>query len=556
MRLRAIAVFLLLLVPSALYVWKNPDLPEFGRLHDDGILFVSAKSIAGGEGFRIVSLPGQPAQTKYPVLYPLFLSLVWKLNPHFPENLWIARLFSWLLLVVCLALCWMFYRKEGFSEGRTMILVALLGLNPYMILFGSNTFSEVFFMCWLLAIFVLPRRAQMVVLAGVLAGLAYLSRTAGIALLISMPAWYLWRRESRRAISFIIGMMPFVVGWMLWSRNNILHSTDQTLIYYTDYLKMELLTVGFDNFYIVLWKNIDGLLYGLGGMAIPQVFTFGPAKILTQVVGVAMICGTVRMFRRGIAVQYIFFAIVSSAMLIVWHFPPTERFVLPLCPLALAGLLTELEHIAGMLNPAFRHQDIGQRVVGVGMAATLACILVGALALQCLTSFGYLYDSANQDRSKLVDLRAAYAWIKANVPDSTNVLSNDDVLLYLYSGRRGQVVPRGPRFWYADDHEGPVAVYKDIASYCRNHGFQYFYSTSDDVSRWTDDPKEVQAVRRVVHENPELAPQFESGFGTVYKIGQSLTMPNFTVATQVVGVEPRRKSILPIVRNAPDTKIK
>src|SRR5580658_5707719 len=104
MRLRTVIVFLLLLVPSALYVARNPDMPEFGRLHDDGLLFVSAKGLADGEGFRILSLPEQPAQTKYPVLYPLYLSLIWKINPNFPDNLWMARVFNWILMVICLAL--------------------------------------------------------------------------------------------------------------------------------------------------------------------------------------------------------------------------------------------------------------------------------------------------------------------------------------------------------------------------------------------------------------------------------------------------------------------
>ncbi len=518
MRLRALIVFLIALIPSVLYIARNRDMPEFGRLHDDGLLFASAKGLAAGEGFRILSLPEQPAQTKYPVLYPLYLSLVWKLNPHFPANLWTARLSSWILFVICLALSWIFFRKEGFSESRTMILVALLGLNPYMILFGTNTFSEVFFLCWLLGVFLLARfkTVQMALLAGAAAGCAYLSRTAGVALLISMPAWYAWRRESRRAIQFAAGMIPFILGWMLWSREHIIHTADHTLIYYTDYVKMEFLTVGFDNLHIVLWKNLDGFLYGMGGLAIPQVIGFLPVKILTQVVGVAMISGAVRLFRRGIAVQYSFFALLSSLMLIAWHFPPTERFVLPLCPLLLAGLLTELEHIGKMLKTAFRHKDIGQRVVAAGMAACVAAIVIGALVLQGFMSFSYLYDSANQYRAKLAGMREAYAWIATNVPDSSTVLSNEDPLLYLYSGRRGHWVPTFPRAWYANDRASTIATYRDIAAYCRSHGFEYFYSTPDDTSRWGADPEEVEAVRRAVEENPELKPVFKSTFGTVY----------------------------------------
>src|SRR5580704_15920855 len=170
MRLRALAVFALLLIPSALYVWKNPDMPEFGKLHDDGILFVSAKGLATGQGFRILSLPEQPWQTKYPVLYPLYLSIIWRINPHFPDNLPLGRWFSWLLLVICLALS-----RVG---PRPALVVAILAISPYMVLFGTSMFSEIFFLCWLLASLLAAQKQglAMAVLAGILAGLAYLTR--------------------------------------------------------------------------------------------------------------------------------------------------------------------------------------------------------------------------------------------------------------------------------------------------------------------------------------------------------------------------------------------
>ena len=172
MRWHTVVIFLVLLVPSAFYAWKQADMPEFGKLHDDGILFVTAKSIATGQGFRILSLPEQPAQTKYPVLYPLYLSLVWRVNGHFPENLTTARWFSWPLLVVALALAWIYWRGEKWS----WIVVAILAISPYMILFGCGLFSEVFFLCWLLGTLIVGRRegVTMALLAGILAGLAYL----------------------------------------------------------------------------------------------------------------------------------------------------------------------------------------------------------------------------------------------------------------------------------------------------------------------------------------------------------------------------------------------
>ena len=171
-------------------------MPGFGKLHDDGLFFVSAKSLATGHGLRILSLPEQPAQTKYPSLYPLYLSIVWRINPHFPENLTLAAWFSWGILALCLSLVWLFWRGEGWSAGRKerwsepriWILVGLLAMNPYIILFGCNLFSEIFFLCWLLAVLIVGNRSlrgegiALAALAGMLAGCAYLSRTAGIAL--------------------------------------------------------------------------------------------------------------------------------------------------------------------------------------------------------------------------------------------------------------------------------------------------------------------------------------------------------------------------------------
>ena len=48
MRLRTLLVFLTLLIPSAIYLARNLDMPEFGKFHDDGLLMVSAKSLATG----------------------------------------------------------------------------------------------------------------------------------------------------------------------------------------------------------------------------------------------------------------------------------------------------------------------------------------------------------------------------------------------------------------------------------------------------------------------------------------------------------------------------
>ena len=83
-KLAILGVFALALAPSAYLAWSLRAMPHLGFYHDDSIYWVSAKSLADGNGYRIESLPGQPYQTKYPPLYPALLAGIWKVNPNFP----------------------------------------------------------------------------------------------------------------------------------------------------------------------------------------------------------------------------------------------------------------------------------------------------------------------------------------------------------------------------------------------------------------------------------------------------------------------------------------
>src|SRR5665213_1404391 len=64
---------LALSLPTLLFVWINRDVPHFGVLQDDGMYLIDGKALAGGAGYRILSLPAQPYDTRYPPLYPLCL---------------------------------------------------------------------------------------------------------------------------------------------------------------------------------------------------------------------------------------------------------------------------------------------------------------------------------------------------------------------------------------------------------------------------------------------------------------------------------------------------
>ena len=91
--IRKIAIvigFLSLVALIAKPIWEARQQWHWGQGQDDGIYWVTAKSLADGDGYRVASLPGKPYAIKYPPLYPLYLSIAWRLQPSFPQNLPVA----------------------------------------------------------------------------------------------------------------------------------------------------------------------------------------------------------------------------------------------------------------------------------------------------------------------------------------------------------------------------------------------------------------------------------------------------------------------------------
>ncbi|HEY2845077.1 MAG TPA: hypothetical protein VGJ09_15550 [Bryobacteraceae bacterium] len=506
------------LAPSAAFLWHYSDLPGFGDLHDDSLYYVSAKSLADGGGYRLESLPQQPHQTKYPPLYPLLLSIAWRINPGFPQNLPIAAWISWLAFpAIMIQLVWLFPRL-GIDGWRAMLLIALVAVNPYMMVFSSTLVSELVFTALLIATLLLTERAtrSAVIGAGVIAGLAYLTRSAGIVFLLAGPL-YLWMRHKRsEALLFAGAMLPFVLGWTVWTRIHQISTSDPTLIYYTDYLRYELYSISLRDLPVFLWRNVDGLLLGLGSLALPNIASSFVLKTLAQVLAVAMIAGVLRMVRGGRGLLYALFAAGSCVQLLAWHFPPNERFVLPLFPLALAGLLTEMEHLYGMLRAGLRHRDAGQRVVAAGMLLAAAGILLGAVGLQIYTGSVLLPEQESAHRRSNMARAATYDWIRASLPQDALLLSGEDALVFLNTGRHAVRRTLPPPFWYREDHARIVDWMSNVGPFGKEHGLTYFAFSGVDFREGIGED-DRDAIEKAIRSSPALSPLYRTETAAVYR---------------------------------------
>ncbi|MCU1339371.1 MAG: hypothetical protein JWO19_4952 [Bryobacterales bacterium] len=519
---RSLTLLLFLLIPSAAYLWHFADVPRFGDLHDDSLYFVSAKSLADGGGYRIESLPGEPPQTKYPPLYPLLLSVAWRLDPQFPGNLQLAAWISWLALPAVLLLMAVLYPSLGISRGRAWLLLFLFAANPYVIVFSTQLLSEMLFLALSLAAMLLAERAakassSAAVAAGAVAGLAYLTRSAGLALLVAAVI-YLWplRKQRRSAMLFTAAMLPFVAAWILWARLHQTATTDPALIYYLDYFRYEIYSISLRDLHLILWKNVDGLLWGLGGLILPKVINSLFLKILAEVLAIAMISGVVRLVRRGIGTLYALFAIATTALLVIWHFPPNERFVLPLLPLALAGLLTEADHLAGMLRTGLRHHDRGQRVVAAGFSAAVLAIAAGCLVLQLFMDASFLPADALQHRMRKIQNIAVYGWIRAKAPADASFLAADDAVLFLYTGHHAMSKPLPPALWYRQDRAGMIAWLTDLAPFARDRGLTLLHFAGVDARQGiADDDRD--AIEKAIRSSPDLSLLYRTETAAVHR---------------------------------------
>jgi len=522
-----VLIIILLLIPSAAFLWHNSDLPQFGDFHDDGLYFVSAKSLASGN-YRIESLPTEPYQTKYPPLYPLLLSIAWRMDPHFPANLRLAAWISWIALPILFVLLAELYPRFGITGWRKWLLMTALAVNPYVILFSSKLLTELWFTALLFTAMLLIEQAArgkastvLAAAGGIIGGVAYLTRASGVVLLLAGFV-YLWLRHNRRnAIVFAATMFPFLVCWMAWVRLHAYHGADPALVYYTDYFRYELYNITPKTLHLFLWKNLDGLVSSLGYLvlpryqAIPEIGSSTLLKILAEVVGVASISGVVRMARAGRALLYIIFAAGSAFLLLIWHFPPDERLILPLMPLAFAGLFRELEHFVALLRSGWQRPELSQKIASMLIVTLVAAILIAAIGLQAYVD-GDFSKSVEAIRERNIDFRGTYAWIRSNLPADASVVAYNDPAMYLYTGRRSirRILPF--YLWYTSDHVALVDLYRELAPYAKDHGADFAYHTTNAEVGMTED--DALVIDHEINTNPLLIPIYSTGIGTVYRV--------------------------------------
>lgn len=535
-RSRSTTLILIIVLAGAFsFYLASLTLDRFGFYHDDGIYVVTAKSLATGQGYRIISLPYEPVQTKYPPFYPFLLSLIWRAYPNFPDNLLPMMLFSVLATIVFLALTWLYLVKKKYSTGWLVTaVVALAAVNWRMVILATNLYSEMVYAAlsvaglWIAEAYEAKRESRLMglVLGGIL-GLSFLTRASGIALMIAVVSYYLLRRQFGKASLLVAVGGFFVLAWLGWAYVNRTTVETVNAAFYTSYLHdfydsiddlpALLSTVGI-NAFMLMFASIPLVSLGLEYVQVQNFFV--GYLILIGLIFFVFAAGFLRHLSERFRLLHLY-VLFYLALHLLWPYSSYDRFLMPILPFLLLFLITEFQVLIVLAQNGLTSTGQIARKLG---AAFVGFVLLGVVGVGTYNySLGIYRSLASNpiDASRALEDKQAIQWINANTAPTDVLLSYRDPLYYLFTGRKAlrplEIVARSPSQGQAAQYERAKVIFRIIKE---SHS-RYLIRTSSDFSFESQSKLVRESFTTLLEQHPKtFVPVFESADGNtiIYKI--------------------------------------
>ena len=534
-RLMTSILFIILLGSSLLYM-AAIRADTFGAYHDDGIYVTTAKALATGEGYRIISLPYEPAQTKYPPLYPFLLSIIWRVYPHFPENLTWMMMLSVAATVSFLGLTYRYLVEHGYAgQGQALIIVALAAINWRTLTLATGVYSEMFYAAFSVAALYLAEKYEKRqkswmsgLVVGAVIGLAFLTRSSALALLVAVGLYYALRREWRKCLLVAGVSTMFVVGWAVWCNLNRTAVEGVNVAYYTNYLNYFNEVVA-DLQTMKNTSRLETLLSMVGGNALMLILISIPVVSLSLPYEWVLFfaftilffaAGLLRSMSKGVRLLPVY-VISYVALHLLWlPYVAYDRFLIPLLPFLLLFLLSEL---AVLVSPVRK-----ELVSGGGIFKRLSAAFI---ALAMLLSVGvviYNYGSnlraaltstySSKARGASTENRQVIEWINQHTDPSDTLVCYYDPLYFLHTGRKAtrSLAMKAGVTW-----QGHQELIFDIID--QNQARYLVCTSSDFENEYQPDLRRESFSLLVKQHSERFVPVFESAddHSIIYRINHS-----------------------------------
>lgn len=449
-----------------------------GVFQDDGIYTVLAKSLATGEGYRYLQMPGTPNATHYPPLYPLFLAALWKLFPAFPANVTVFKFVNAALIGVTAVLTWRFARRwVGMGPWAAALTAGAFAAGTPMVFLGVLVLSEPLFLAVLFPVLMACERATRTgarrdaILAGVAGGLLALIRTLGAAAIPATALVLVWRRRWVPAILVVTAGVLVMLPWQVWIAANepgIHPAFTGKFGSYGGWLGEAVQRGGVPWLLELSWFNVR-LLIGQGWEMLAVLRMPAAVQWSGTVAATAAFTGGWWLLLRRAPVAAWFIAFYM-ALVIAWPFGPS-RFTFAIWPLLGLPFGLAIER-AWTWRPAVRPWAVAR-------VAALAAALFLAAGYARYNYLGYRFGWWVQVQEPVAErARHVADWVRGNTAPSALLATEDDLLLYLYTGR--QAVPLGTFTPYDHlDAQTPAFMSETLGTILRDYDVDYVLATTD-----------------------------------------------------------------------------
>ena len=201
-----------------------------GFVGDDAWYVLLAKAMATGHGYTIINSPSPGIVPFYAPGFPALLSIFYRLAPSFPGNLIVFKLVSTAAMMGAGFIAFHYFRRYRELPIYVSFALALTTATyPALVFLATSTvMSEpVFTLTQLAAIVVIERCVRagkeksawwLAALGGALASYAFLTRPAGLGLLVGAII-YLFKEKLTKSLLIFAAVVAVLVGpWVVYSR--------------------------------------------------------------------------------------------------------------------------------------------------------------------------------------------------------------------------------------------------------------------------------------------------------------------------------------------------
>lgn len=491
LKLAGVALFVLAL---SVYVLRLDRVA--GLFVDDGWYIMLAKAMATGQGYSLINSPSPDILPLYPPGFPFLLSLLYRLSPQFPENVWLFKSLSIAALLGAGALTYRFFTQVRQTPPAVALgITAVILLCPSMVMLATSTvMAEAVFTCNLLATILVvesgvralkengqakSRALKFILLGAGLAAFGFLIRSIAISVVAAIVLYLLKERLWRQAGLFAATVMLLLAPWLIYTRAHAPTPAQRaeqgghvTLSYTTQFWQKrasvpELGTIGISGLPARIWWNAQDIIgRDIGRILATPIFetlidpykeaqkddvkygiSHGSTWIFSFLLSAVVLLGFSAAVRERLTLAEIV-VVCSLGITLLWPWE-TYRFVLPLVAFIAFYFL------------------LGVRCLfqGVRRSASLAVqtklMAGGAVLLALISLVGHTRYIINAnsvsplDRPQWLQIfdeaERMMTWVKQSIPSNGPadgiIATPNPPLIYLYTGHKTVALDAPARNW-------------------------------------------------------------------------------------------------------------